>query len=369
MLRPSSMALRDIPAQLSRLQRHDALLRQLVFPDRAVDEPLLRSLALSLRHNPHFERLYLSKNDIALDLAGSLPPCAEPSENGLQELVDSLVTCPRLTTLWMDSNARLGDAGALRLVARLVPCQLKELRLSGTGVSDAVLAGGPCIPGLCECLALASCQLERLDLMENQLTDEGIFALAAVLSASNRSLRLIWLDKNPGVTQRGVLAMLLALSCNQVVEQVWMDGRNQVREAALCRAVELPQLSPLTMAEDLAGLGREEQELIDNSRGDALRTMLVAKHCQEELRIHRARPFPGRRPRVLDERSGADACIATAEGGGGHGGEDGSENAEASIHYRTLLPLGRHQQQHRELALRLACRHPSSRRPSACFLR
>lgn len=150
---------------------------------------------------------------LRLDCCGLGPAACRSIGKGLlnsaSEAIKDSTQRRTLRSLYLSSNAAVGDAGAAALAAALRTAPqsseplLEVLDLSACGISDAG----------CEALAMAirdnpGC-VRKLDLSNNRITDDGAVSLA--LGVSGTALANMDLSNNKEITDRGAAALATAI--------------------------------------------------------------------------------------------------------------------------------------------------------------
>jgi len=184
----------------------DMSLNDLETPDRSQQRNLVKSLEALVEGG-------VCPSTLRLDCCGLGPAACRSIGKGLLNSANNAnKESPQrrsLRSLYLGSNAAVGDAGAAALAAALRTSPqsseplLEVLDLSACGISDAG----------CEALALAirdnpGC-VRKLDLSNNRITDDGCVSLA--LAASGTALADIDLSNNKDITDRGAAALATAI--------------------------------------------------------------------------------------------------------------------------------------------------------------
>ncbi|XP_057686021.1 protein NLRC3-like [Corythoichthys intestinalis] len=107
-------------------------------------------------------------------------------------------------------------------------CNLKILRLKDCGITDI-----GCI-SLVEALKLNAFHLQELDLSKNKLLDEGVEILSKELASPNFRLKILDLD-NCGITDIGCVSLAEALKLNTFHLQELRLGRNDLLHRCMFR--------------------------------------------------------------------------------------------------------------------------------------
>ena len=187
-------------------------------------------------------------------------------------LAEGVQRMPCLKTLNLSRNSRIGCGGAVKLVSYLHSSKLRELRMSGTGISDPdfeclasyihstsslqKLSIGwndisvESIDSLCKALSANSsmrsldmscchlttshcvclgqllrhpihCKIEELDLSGCGLTSDGVGEVVSGLS-DNHALRELELTSNQ-IGSKGAVVIATMLKTNSSLERLWLD--------------------------------------------------------------------------------------------------------------------------------------------------
>ena len=127
-------------------------------------------------------------------------------------LAEGVQRMPCLETLNLRDNSRIGCGGAVQLVSSLHSSELRELNMSGTGISDPDF----------ECLASyihSTTSLQRLSIRRNDISVESIDSLCKALSANSSELGL-WHNQ---IRSEGAVAIATMLKTNSSLERLYLD--------------------------------------------------------------------------------------------------------------------------------------------------
>ena len=111
--------------------------------------------------------------------------CSKLGRRGCELLAEGVQRMPSLETLNLSRNSGIGCGGAVQLISSLHSLKLRELNMTGTGISDPDF----------ECLASyihSTTSLEQLWIGKNEISVESIDSLCKALSA-NSSMRGLYL--------------------------------------------------------------------------------------------------------------------------------------------------------------------------------
>ena len=181
-------------------------------------------------------------------------------------LADGVQRMPCLETLNLSRNSRIGCGGAVKLVSYLHSSKLRELNMSGTGISDPDF----------ECLASyihSTTSLKGLSIGWNDISVESIDSLCKALSANSSMRRLDMRDchvttshcvclgqllRHPihckieeldlsgcGLTSDGVGEVVSGLSDNHTLRELWLSYNQIGSEGAVTIATMLKTNSSL----------------------------------------------------------------------------------------------------------------------------
>ena len=185
-------------------------------------------------------------------------------------LAEGVQRMPCLETLYLSHNSRIGCGGAVQLVSSLHSSKLRELDMSGTGISDPDF----------ECLASyihSTTSLQRLSIRRNDISVESIDSLCKALSANSSMRRLDMsychlttshcvclgqLLRHPihckieelnlsecGLTSDGVGEVVSGLSDNHTLRELTLNRSQIGSEGAVAIATMLKTNSSLKMLE------------------------------------------------------------------------------------------------------------------------
>ena len=184
-------------------------LKRLNFDDISLDDEGLVQIAAALKSQPQIEELLLKSNSLVRDgyvaLGRALERCLglrelqlwtdferehdDNSENWLDTLAEGLKHCHNLTSLDLEGNQMKDGSRSLSKLFQSDNCRLERLELGQMDIGDdglTILATG-----------LASLpSLRRLDLSDNSIGDQGFQALVGALAGSGCNLEELDLTGN-----------------------------------------------------------------------------------------------------------------------------------------------------------------------------
>jgi Ran GTPase-activating protein (RanGAP) involved in mRNA processing and transport len=76
-----------------------------------------------------------------------------------------------------------------------------------------------------------NCKLEALYLVDNNVSDNGVYSLVKTLSTNNNTLKILSLGKNR-ITDEGAKHLAEIIKINQTLIHLWLDGNNISDEGA-----------------------------------------------------------------------------------------------------------------------------------------
>ena len=141
---------------------------------------------------------------------------------GVKILAEALEKDNPLTALMLGDNRLLDDG--LAVLCRILNVRnsnLIHLDVSGNGITTEGLKS------LCQSLKTNRTLIE-LDMQSNRIDDEGVKLLTDVLVESNYTLRHLYLDRNPSITDSSIESLIYLLNKSEV--NVSMFGCSLSRE-------------------------------------------------------------------------------------------------------------------------------------------
>ena len=132
-------------------------------------------------------------------------------------LAEGVQRMPCLETLNLSDNSRIGCGGAVQLVSSLHSSKLRELNMSGTGISDPDF----------ECLANyihSTTSLQKLGIGGNDISVESIGSLCKALSANSSMRRLDMRDCHLTTSHCVCLGQLLRHPIHSKIEELHLSG-------------------------------------------------------------------------------------------------------------------------------------------------